>query len=79
MKAHVEPNLAAVVRDNKKCSYKYISKKRETKENLQPLLEVEGRTITKNEETAEVFKAFFVSVFNGKTPCYLSTKPPELG
>lgn len=40
VKAHVEPNLGAVVKDNKKCSHKYISKKTKTKENLQPLLEV---------------------------------------
>lgn len=79
VKAHVEPNLGAVVKDMKKYSYKHISKKRKTKENLQPLLEVGKHIVTKNEETAEVFKAFFVSVFNGKTSCSLSTKPLELG
>lgn len=49
MKAHVEPNLAAVVKDNKKYSYKYISKKRKTKENLQALLEMGEHIGTKNE------------------------------
>ena len=40
-KAQLELMLATVVRDNRKCFYKYINKKR-AKEILHPLLDVGG-------------------------------------
>ena len=43
VKAQLELNLATAVKDNKKCSYKYISNKRKARENLHPLLDVEGK------------------------------------
>ena len=46
--------MATVVKDNKKCFYKYISNKRRAKENLHPLLVVGGNIVTKDEEKAEV-------------------------
>ncbi|KAF1595969.1 UNVERIFIED_CONTAM: hypothetical protein FQV16_0016447, partial [Eudyptes robustus] len=77
-KAQLECNLAAVVRDNKKCFYKYINDKKRAKENLHPLLDAGGNIVTEDEEKAEALNAFFASVFNSKTSCSLGTQPPDL-
>ncbi|KAK4811010.1 hypothetical protein QYF61_015714 [Mycteria americana] len=77
-KAELELNLAAAVKDNKKYFFKYISSKRRAKENLQPLVDGGGNTVTKAEEKAEVLNAFFASVFNSRANCSLGTQPPEL-
>ncbi|KAK4827614.1 LOW QUALITY PROTEIN: hypothetical protein QYF61_019539 [Mycteria americana] len=77
-KAELELNLAAAVKDNKKHFFKYISSKRRGKENLQPLVDGGGNTVTKDEEKAEVLNAFFASVFNSRADCSLGTQPLEL-
>ncbi|KAF1590602.1 UNVERIFIED_CONTAM: hypothetical protein FQV16_0005669, partial [Eudyptes robustus] len=77
-KAQLELNLATAIKDNKKCFYKYISNKRQAKENLHPLLDAGENTVTKAEEKAEVLNAFFASVFNSKTSCSRGTQSPEL-
>lgn len=45
--------------------------------NLHPLLNAGGSIVTEDEETADILKAFFASVFNRKTSCSLCTQPPE--
>ncbi|KAK4811322.1 hypothetical protein QYF61_024458 [Mycteria americana] len=77
-KAELELNLAAAVKDNKKHFFKDISSKRRAKENLQPLVDGGGNTVTKDEEKAEVLNAFFASVFNSRADCSLGTQPLEL-
>lgn len=42
VKAQLELNLVTTVKNNKKCFYEYINKKRRTKENHQLLLEAGG-------------------------------------
>ncbi|KAK4814671.1 hypothetical protein QYF61_024978 [Mycteria americana] len=76
-KAELELNLAAAVKDNKKHFFKYISSNRRAKENLQPLVDGGGNTVTKDEEKAQVLNAFFASVFNSRANCSLGTQPPE--
>ncbi|KAK4817255.1 hypothetical protein QYF61_005468 [Mycteria americana] len=77
-KTELELNLAAAVKDNKKHFFKYISSKRRAKENLQPLVDRGGNTVTKDDQKAEVLNAFFASVFNSRANCSLGTQPPEL-
>jgi len=52
--AHLELRLATVVRDNKKCFYKYIKNKKRAKESLHPLLDVRGNIANKDKEKTEV-------------------------
>lgn len=76
VKSHLELNLATAVKDNK-CCYIHISNKRRTKENPHPLLDEGENIVTRSEVKAEVFNAFFASVFISKTNCSRSTQPAE--
>ncbi|GAB0208054.1 mitochondrial enolase superfamily member 1 [Grus japonensis] len=66
-KAHLELNLARDVKDNKKGFFKYISSKRNTSENVGPLLNEVGALVMEDTEKAELLNAAFVSVFTAKT------------
>ncbi|GAB0179468.1 mitochondrial enolase superfamily member 1 [Grus japonensis] len=65
-KAHLELNLARDVKDNKKGFFKYISRKRKTRENVSPLLNEVGALVMEDTEKAELLNAFFASVFTAK-------------
>ncbi|KAK4818935.1 hypothetical protein QYF61_022112 [Mycteria americana] len=64
-KAELELSLATAVKDNKKYFFKYTGSKRRAKEDLWPLVDGGGNTVTKDEEKAE-------GQFS------LGTQPPEL-
>ncbi|GAB0187255.1 mitochondrial enolase superfamily member 1 [Grus japonensis] len=65
-KALTEISLARDVKDNKKSFYRYVSKKRRTRENVGPLRNETGDLVTQVMEKAEVLNDFFASVFTGK-------------
>ncbi|PKU30268.1 glycerol kinase [Limosa lapponica baueri] len=65
-KAHLELNLTWDVKDNKKGFFKYISRKRKTRENAGPLLNELGALVVEDAEKVELLNAFFASVFTAK-------------
>lgn len=70
-------------KDNKKGFYKYISNKRKVKENLHPLLGVEGNILTGDEEKAGILmlslpQSLIVTPILLKIPSPLRWKP-EMG
>ncbi|KAK4810807.1 LOW QUALITY PROTEIN: hypothetical protein QYF61_008779 [Mycteria americana] len=67
-KAQLELKLASTVVDNKKGFLKYVNSKRRTKENIGLLLDEVGHLTNRDEDKAEIFNAFFASVFNNVVP-----------
>jgi len=63
----LELKLARNVKDNKKGFFNYISSKRETRENVGPLLNEAGVLVMEDAEKAELLNAFFASVFSAKS------------
>jgi len=67
-KVHVELNLARDVKDNKQGFFKYISKKRMSREKVGPLLNGVGALVRENTEKTELLNAAFASVFSARGP-----------
>lgn len=77
--AQLELSLARAVIENKKCFHKYINNKRKrTKKNLHPSLDVRGNMVMKDEDKAEVFNGFFAFVFIREINCSQGTQTSEL-
>lgn len=67
MKAHLEPDLARDIKNNKKNFLKYAGDKRKTRENVSLLLSVSRDLETQDIVKAEVLNTFFTSVSTSKT------------
>ncbi|KGL96755.1 hypothetical protein N301_11125, partial [Charadrius vociferus] len=65
-KAQLELNLSRDIKTNKKSFYKYVSKKRKTREAVGPLQKETEELVTRDRDRAEVLNDFFASVFTGK-------------
>ncbi|GAB0204012.1 mitochondrial enolase superfamily member 1 [Grus japonensis] len=63
-KAQLELKLASTVGDNKKGFFKYVNNKRRTRDNIGSLLDENGHLTNRDIDKAEMFNAFFTSVFN---------------
>jgi len=57
------------MKGNKEVFYRYINRKRKTKENVSLLLNGNGDLVAKDTEKAKVLTACFTSAFTGKTAC----------
>jgi len=77
-KSQLESSLAIVVRDDKKCFYKYMNNKKRAKESLHPLLSARGSIANKDEQKTEVPHTFFSSVFNNQTGYSQGSQLPVL-
>lgn len=77
--AQFELNLATFVKEKKEHFYKYTNGKKKGKTNLCSLLDTGGKSVTADEEKAEVPNAFFASAFSGNTACPQDKCPPGLG
>lgn len=72
MLCHVERkseslHVTITVKSNKKCFYKYSNNRRRAKEDIYPILEVEGSIVTKGEGKTEVLDAFLASSSTERT------------
>ena len=72
-------NLARDMKDKKKGLCKYINSKRNTRENLTPMLNREEELLTNGMEKTKVLSAYFASIFTGKTSLQESEVPKTRG
>uniref|UniRef100_A0A8B9F277 Reverse transcriptase domain-containing protein n=1 Tax=Amazona collaria TaxID=241587 RepID=A0A8B9F277_9PSIT len=63
-----ELSLTRDVKDNRKGFYRYVTNKRQTRDNVGPLRKLSGELDTLDLEKAEVLNDFFASVFTGECP-----------
>ncbi len=70
-KAQKELNLARDVKNNKKGFYRYACRRRQTKENVPPLIDEDRAVASSDMEKAEVLNKCFALVFPGgqAPPC----------
>ena len=64
-KTQVELNLVRDVKDNKKGFYRYISRRRQIKEGVPPLINEDGELASSDMEKAEVLSVFKVLKYFG--------------
>lgn len=64
-KVQMELNIARDLKNNKKGFYKYIGRKKQTKDNVPPLISKDRELAFSNIEKAEVLKEFSALVFMG--------------
>jgi len=65
-KVLTELNLVRDVKGNKKAFYRYVSDRRQTRENVGPLWKEAGDLVTQDVEKAEMLNDCFASIFNSK-------------
>ncbi|KGL93213.1 hypothetical protein N301_01878, partial [Charadrius vociferus] len=65
-KAQIELNLARDIKTNKKSFFKFVSEKRKTRENVDPLQKETQELVIRNRDRAEVLNGFFAPVVTGK-------------
>ena len=76
-KTQVELNLVRDVKDNKKGFYRYISRRRQAKEGVSPLMKGNGELASSDIEEAEVLNECFASVFTGgQASCFCQDHEP---
>jgi len=61
----MELNFARDLKDNKKGFYRYIGRKRQTKDSVPPLIKGNRELVSSDVEKAEVFNECFASDFTG--------------
>jgi len=72
--------LARDVKNNKKGFYRYISRRRQAKKSVSPLINEGGEQASSDMEKAEVLNKFFALVFTGvQAPPHVCQDPELLG
>ena len=71
--------MARDVKDNKKGFYRYISRRRQAKKSVPPLINKNGQLVSSDMGKAEVLKKCFASVFTGgPAPPHVCQDPEAL-
>ena len=78
-KAQKELNLARGVKNNKKGFYRYACRRRQTKENVPPLIDEDRAVASSDMEKAEVLNKCFALVFPGGQAPHVCKDPEPLG
>ncbi|KFV09259.1 hypothetical protein N339_03103, partial [Pterocles gutturalis] len=78
-KAQMELNLVRDGKNNKKGFYRYIGRRRQSKESVPPLINEKGELASSDMEKAEVLSKCFASVFTGGRASHVCQDPEPLG